>query len=96
MMTSWRSGGIRGEGATDGGQAREGGRLADWLVDLLAWYAHKCNTNYYCRLFMCESEACLSGTRSFCEDSTSFVRLNLGGGDISEVNCSKMLKVAVE
>lgn len=79
MMTSWRSGGTRGKGATDGGQAREGGRLADWLVDLLAWYAHNCNINYYCRLFMCESEACLSGTRSFCEDSTSFVRINLGG-----------------
>lgn len=42
---------------------------------------------------MCESEACLSGTRSFCEGSTSFVRLNFGGGDISEINCNKMLKL---
>lgn len=88
--------GDTGEGATDGGQAREGGRLADWLVDLLAWHAHSGNINYYCTLFMCESEACLSGTRSFCEGSTSFVRLNFGGGDISEINCNKMLKVAVE
>lgn len=41
-LTGWRNGGIRGRGGQTEDRAREGERLVDWLVDLLAWHSHNC------------------------------------------------------